>query len=224
MRDHRGIPCLAFKGLFLVLALLSTGCLTGRVTSTSDKDFVSHFKGFRYCGVKAVKQSRQISCGAAALVSVMNYWQEDGAKPFSESDVWERFPPQSNQGYPILQLRDIAFDNHFTAFAVSMDKNPWQQLVAHLGEGRPVIVAVRLPRGPYFGKKLPLVETLDRRTLLSSGNEWKSHYVVVMGHTYQEVLLMDPQYGIVRVGRDEFLSFWKPEKYSALVCSPAEDS
>jgi hypothetical protein len=33
---------------------------------------------------------------------------------------------------------------------------------------------------------------------MSTGNEWKSHYVVVMGRNYREVLFMDPEYGIVR--------------------------
>lgn len=207
--------------LALALSLLS-GCVTGRVTSTGDKDFAHRYKGFRYCGVKAVKQSEQISCGAAALASVMTYWQPEGALPVKETSLIGRYPPRSREGYPLLQLREIALAHGLTAFALTMESEPWRQLVGHLGEGRPVIAAVRLPRGPYFGRKLPLVETLDRRTLLSTGNEWKSHYVVVMGHTYQEVLLMDPQYGIVRVGRDEFLAFWRQEKYAALVCSSAE--
>lgn len=206
----------------LLAACLQSGCITGRVTSTRDEDFSEKYKGFRYCGLKAVKQSEQISCGAAALVSVINYWLPEGSMPVQESAILGRYPIQSKEGYALLQLRDIAAAHGLTAFALSMEAKPWQQLVGHLSEGRPVIAAVRLPRGPYFGRKLPLVETLDRRTLLSTGNEWKSHYVVIMGYTYQEVLLMDPQYGIVRVGRDEFLGFWRQEKYAALVCSSPE--
>ena len=204
--------------IILALATLLTGCLT-TPKATGDRSFQSRYQGFKYCSIEAVRQSRQLSCGAAALTSVMNYWRADGQPAFEERDLIKRYPAKSDEGYPILQLREIALQEGIAAFALTMDRDPWAQLGEMIDNGRPVICAVNLPRGKYFGRSLPLVETLDRRTVMTTGNEWKSHYVVAMGRTHQEVLLMDPKYGIVRIGREQFLHFWELEKFASLVCS-----
>ena len=189
------------------------------VKSTDSDAFKEKYKGFRYCSVEAVKQSEQLSCGAAALTSVLNYWKEDDQPSFEEPALIEKYPARSTEGYPILQLREIALDRGFAAFAVTLDEDPWRQLFEHVDAGRPVIAAIDCPRGRYFGKEVPLVETLDRRAVMSTGNEWKSHYVVVMGRNYRDVLFMDPEYGIVRTDREDFLSFWHRQGYAALICS-----
>lgn len=212
----------AASPLFVVLisALALTGCVT-TPKKTEGKNFQARYRGFNYCSVDAVKQSRQLSCGAAALTSVMNYWIEDdpARAPYEEKQLIERYPSKSPEGYPILQLREIAITEGFAAFALTMERDPWSQLGDQIDNGRPVICAVTLPRGKYFGGSLPLVETLDRRTVMTTGNEWKSHYVVAMGRTNDEVLLMDPKYGIVRIGREQFLHFWQLENYASLVTS-----
>ncbi len=201
-------------------AIALTGCLT-TPKSTEGRNFQARYRGFNYCGVKAVKQSRQLSCGAAALTAVLNYWIEDdpARQPFEEKNLIAKYPAKSPEGYPILQLREMAIQEGFAAFALTMDRDPWNQLGEQIDNGRPVICAVNLPRGKYFGGSLPLVETLDRRTVMTTGNEWKSHYVVAMGRTNDEILLMDPEYGIVRIGRDQFLHFWGLENHASLVCS-----
>ncbi len=204
--------------LLVGAATLVTGCLT-TPKGTDARSFQSRYQGFNYCAIDAVRQSRQLSCGAAALTSVMNYWRAEDRPPFEERDLIERYPAKSPEGYPILQLREIALREGIAAFALTMDRDPWNQLGEQIDNGRPVICAVNLPRGKYFGRSLPLVETLDRRTVMTTGNEWKSHYVVAMGRTHDEVLLMDPKYGIVRISREQFLHFWSLEKYAALVCS-----
>ena len=56
---------------------------------------------------------------------------------------------------------------------------------------------------------------------MSTGNEWKSHYVVVMGRNYREVMFMDPEYGIVSADRDDFMYFWERQDHAALICSSA---
>ena len=207
------IPVAACAALFVL-----GGCVT-TPKATSDRSFKKRYQGFQYCSVAAVRQSTQLSCGAAALVAVLNYWQDESKPGFSEKDIVRRHPARSTEGYPILQLREIAIQEGFAAFALTMDGDPWKQLGDQIDSGRPVICAVQLPRGRYYGKSIPLVETLDRRAVMTTGNEWMSHYVVVMGRTHKEVLLMDPKYGIVRIGRDEFLHFWRLEKYASLVCS-----
>jgi len=201
-----------------VIALALGGCVTAPKTS-SDRSFKKRYQGFQYCSVDAVRQSTQLSCGAAALTAVLNYWQDEEKAKFSEKDLVSRYPSRSTEGYPILQLREMAIQEGLAAFALTMDGDPWGQLGEQIDNGRPVICAVQLPRGRYYGKSIPLVETLDRRCVMTTGNEWMSHYVVVMGRTHKEVLLMDPKYGIVRIGRNEFLHFWRLEKYAALVCS-----
>lgn len=213
-----GVSRLLLFPASLALAIAMGGCVT-TPKSTDAGRFDKKYAGFQYCGVDAVKQSRQKSCGAAALTSVLNYWKLDSMPAYTEKDILTKYPARSPEGYPLLQLREIAIDERFPAFAVSMSEDPWFKLNEHIGAGRPVLVAVRLPRGKYWGKELPLVETLDRRTVWASGNEWKSHYIVVMGSNYREVLVMDPQYGIVRIPRDQFLKFWKDESHAALIVS-----
>ena len=206
----------------LALVILSAVCLSGCVTTpkeTSDRSFKKRYQGFQFCSVDAVRQSTQLSCGAAALTAVLNYWMEESKPKVSEKALVQKYPSRSTEGYPILQLREMAIQEGLAAFALTMDGDPWKQLSDQIDNGRPVICAVQLPRGRYWGKSIPLVETLDRRSVMTTGNEWLSHYVVVMGRTNSEVLLMDPKNGIVRLGRAEFLHFWRLEKYAALVCS-----
>jgi predicted double-glycine peptidase len=205
-------------GGLATLALPGIGCA---VKTTHSDAFKEKYKGFRYCSVDAVKQSEQLSCGAAALTSVLNYWKEDEQPAFDEKELIRDNPARSDEGYPLLQLREMALDRGFAAFAVTLNEDPWKQLFEHVDAGRPVIAAIDCPRGRYFGKKVPLVETLDRRAVMSTGNEWKSHYVVVMGRNYSDVLFMDPEYGIVRTRRGDFLSFWRRQNYAALICSSA---
>lgn len=209
---------LALYGLAVLFLTNTVSCSSSR-QSTESKRFQKRYSNYRYCELEAVKQSSQISCGAAALTSVLNYWKNDDQPAFIEKNLVTQYPPRSSEGYPILQLREIALKNGVAAFAVTFDDDPWKKLIEHIDKGRPVITAVRLPRGRYFGKTIPLVETLDRRTLWSTGNEWKSHYVVVIGRNYKDVIFMDPEYGIVHTNRDAFMDFWKQEKYAALVCS-----
>jgi predicted double-glycine peptidase len=206
----------AFAASFLLLAPI--GCVT-TPKDTDGKKFKRKYAEFSYASVDAVRQSRQLSCGAAALTSVLNYWKADSAPSIVEKELIKKYPAKSKAGYPILQLREMALTERFAAFAVTMEADPWKQLSEHLENGRPVICAVRLPRGRYFGGTIPLVETLDRQTVMSTGNEWKSHYVVAMGSSYREILLMDPKYGIVRLSRETFLYYWSLEKYAALICS-----
>lgn len=205
-------------GLATFFVTATVSCSSSR-KSTESKRFKKRYSNYRYCELDAVKQSSQTSCGAAALTSVLNYWKNDDQPEVNEKNLVAQYPPRSSEGYPILQLREIALENGVAAFAVTFDDDPWKRLVEHVDKGRPVITAVRLPRGRYFGKTLPLVETLDRRTLWATGKEWKSHYVVVIGRNYKDVIFMNPEYGIVHTNRDAFMNFWRHEKYAALVCS-----
>lgn len=206
----------------LLTAFLVSGCVSV-FDSDPDREFAARYSGFQYCKVPVVKQSSQRSCGAAVLASVLDYWLDEGAP--AEPQLLEKSPPQSEVGYPLLQLRNIARNEGVLAFALTMEADPIETLAEHVKKGRPVIAAVELPKGRYFQGGLPLIETLDRRVMQSPvpTSAWKSHYVVVCGVSYGEVLLMDPQYGLVTTSKTEFEQFWKRQGYAALVCSAVSE-
>jgi predicted double-glycine peptidase len=209
--------------LLLLLGLAGTwltGCASSSSSSSTTKDdraFASRFSAFHYCKAPEIEQSTQRSCGAAALASVIQYWREDGTP--KEKHLVATYPPQSEVGYPMTQLKDIATREHVLAFAVTLHADPMKQLSQEVRKGRPVITALELPKGRYFGGQIPLIETLDRRTVTGLGESWKSHYVVVMGDSMDNVLVMDPQYGYVTLSKTQFEQFWKKKGYAALVCS-----
>lgn len=205
--------------LTLSLPVFLGGCSSVEPKTTGDKAFAVEFLDFKYSKVPLVHQTEQESCGAAALASVIQYWSDDSGVTVTEPQLISDYPAYSKEGYPLLQLREIALDKDLLAFGVTLDKNPLNQLLEHVGKGRPVITAMTLPKGRYFSKDLPLIETFDRRAIMGPGDRWKNHYVVVMGSSSGELLLMDPQYGYVSIGKGDFMEYWKQQGYSALIVS-----
>lgn len=209
-------PLLATFSVFAGLVLF-VGCATSSPDSTSDAAFAARYADFTYCEVPQIKQSSQKSCGAAAMTSVIKYWNAEST--VTEPALIKNHPPESKQGYPLLQLKDVAEAEGLLAFALGMDREPLGQVLEHVAAGRPVIAALELPKGRYFGDAVPVIETIDRRTVTGLGDKTKAHYVVVMGASADRVLLMDPQYGYVDISQAEFTLFWKAMGYPALVCS-----
>lgn len=203
-------PMLA-AGLWLL-----TGC-AGLSLMPQEGGLSQRFADFDYCQVPVVKQRSQFSCGMAALTSLLQYWKED--RSISERELRKKYPAKSGTGYPLAQLKDVAELEGLLAFAVALDREPLSQLMGHLQKGRPVLVAAKVPKGRYFGDNLPLIETLDRRVLCGLGDPMKPHYLVAMGMSNKEILLMDPQYGHVRTSLSQFEQFWKEMDYAALVTS-----
>jgi len=149
----------------------------------------------------------------------MNYWEQEADVEALES----KYPAQSENGYPLLQLRRIATQEGLIAFALTMQDRPLDQISEQLENGRPVIAPVRLPRGRYFGKDLPVVGRLDATTVNPDkqliGGNFKHHYVVIFGQSESQFLIMDPAYGIVKISKSEFTNYWGAEKNAALLCS-----
>jgi len=189
----------------------------GGSKSTADRSFQKKYAAFDYCEVPRVRQSSERSCGMAALASLLRYWNED--ETVSERELTSRYPPESKTGYPLAQLKEVAVNEGLLAFAVTLDRDPMNQLLGHLQKGRPVLVGAEVPKGRYFGEGLPLVETLDRRVVSGLGDPLKHHYVVAMGASPRDMLLMDPQYGYVRITKSDFDQFWKGMNYAALITS-----
>ncbi len=209
-------PAIVFP--ILGACLLLTACQTNDPAAADHAFRVKHVD-FRYSKAPEVRQSSQRSCGAAALTSLIRYWREDAQ--ITEPELIRSYPSESPTGYPMLQLREIAVAEKLLAFAVTLDKDPMNQLTGHLSKGRPVLVAVELPHGRYFAQNLPIIETLDRRTVRVHGVEkpLKAHYLVVMGQSHDRLLVMDPQYGYVDVPKRDFEQFWKRTGYAALITS-----
>ncbi len=207
-----------------VAAAALTACAT--VTqSTKDAVFQRKYGSFTYAEVEAVKQTTQRSCGLAALVCVLRYWE----KPASEADLVARHPLRKNAiGHTVEALRDIAASHGLAAFAVSFADRPAAHLSEQISKGRPVIVPVYCPQGRYFGDPLPVLETTDARVFRpfgivpsATGKEFKHHYVVIVGEDRTRYLVMDPAYGLVTVGKESLLGWWKQESHAALLCAPA---
>lgn len=209
------------------LALL-TSCASTAHRSTIDPAFTARYSGFSYAEVEAVRQSEPRSCGLAVLTCVLRYWDH----PVTESALLARHPIPSGAGHSIQSLREIAESEGVLAFALSLNPgpsgSPAAQLSEQIAKGRPIIVAVRLPNGKYFGDPVPVLGTVDARTLRpfglvpsASGQEFKLHYVVVFGEDTTRYLLMDPAYGIVTVPKTSLLQWWQDLGYAALLCSPA---
>lgn len=237
---HRPVPTTEMKGALrqgrasVSLAALAaaivglTGCAGTVPQSTKEPAFTGRYGSYTYAEVEAVRQSTAKSCGLAALSCVLKYWE----KPVTEAELLAKFPVRSGLGHSLETLRAIAQEQGLMAFAVSFQPgrsgSPAAQLSQQLAKGRPVIAAVKLPQGRYFSDPVPIIGTLDARTVrpfglvpATGGQEYKLHYVVVIGESGDRYLLMDPAYGIVSVPSVALLPWWGDLGYAALLCSPA---
>ena len=204
------------------------GCAGTVPQSTKEPAFAARYGSFTYAEIEVVRQSEPKSCGLAALACVLTYWE----KPATEAGLLARHPVRSGLGHSLQTLQAIAQEQGLLAFAVSFQPgrsgSPAAQLSQQLAKGRPVIAAVKLPQGRYFSDPVPVIGTLDARTVrpfglvpASGGQEYKLHYVVVIGEAQDRYLLMDPAYGIVSVPAASLLPWWKDMGFAALLCSPA---
>jgi hypothetical protein len=195
--------------------------------STNEATFVDRHGQFTYAEVEVVRQSNPRSCGLAVLACVLRYWDI----PATEADLLKRHPVRSGLGHSLQTLQHIARQEGLLAFTLSLKPGSAgtteAQLSEQLRKGRPVILAVRLPQGKYFGDPVPVLGTVDARTLRpfglvpsATGEEYKYHYVVVFGEDPTRYLLMDPAYGIVTVPRPSLMAWWRDLGYAALLCSP----
>ena len=223
-RDHRRPFVLALVLAAVSTHLVSCGSLRSRGkmverSATTARFAAAHDDAFKYCPLESVRQTSEKSCGIAALASVMSYWETEA----DAAELEEKYPAGSDNGYPLLQLRRIAIKEGLIAFALTMKDRPLDQIAEQLENGRPVIVPVRLPRGRYFGRELPVVGRLDATTVNADktlvGSNWKHHYVVIFGQSDDQLLLMDPAYGIVKISKADFNLYWSAEKNAALLCS-----
>lgn len=124
----------------------------------------------------------------------------------------------SNQGYSILELKNIAEENNLVAYAFAMNKEPLIQLENEILKGRPVICAMNYPVMLYFAYDVPIYGPFYRSLIWLMGPR-KNHYIVVFGIDSTNFLIMDPAYGFVEITREDFESCWISKSYAVLLCA-----
>jgi predicted double-glycine peptidase len=223
MKTRAGFILANLWSVLVTIALMIglVGCQTVYQDTKSEK-FRADYGAATYTEVTPVRQSQQRSCGVACLSAVLNYWE----KKVPEADLLRRYPSQGKLGYSLAELQQIATDEGCQAYALSFTQlgqsKPSAALSEQLRAGRPIIIAVKCPRGSYFGPPVPLIETWDQRAFqpLKTGDPMKHHYVVVIGENDRYYLVMDPAYGTIGpVQRQPLLDWWKDEGYAGLVVS-----
>jgi len=144
-------------------------------------------------GVRAYPQRELRDCGAAALATVLHYWQ-----PALDADAVRALTgPASGTGIAADRLRAVARARGLQAYLVSASLD---DLGREIGGGRPVLVG--------------LVKTHWRRAY--------THYQVITGlHVGRGLVLSaDPERGWSVVPVEELLAEWAPARHLALVTSP----
>jgi len=205
----------------LTLLILFTG-ITGcgsLAKSVKDQGFQKKFSKYDYCNIDAVKQSSQITCGAACLSSLLKYWGKD----LSEADLLRKYPPDDKKGYPLYQLKSICDAEGLKAFVLSMSdyqhpekKSSLGQLTSQIKKGRPVLLAVKFSTHDYVGKRFPLLG-FPTYLLLGKYDLQKDHYVIAFGLNDKNILLMDPGYGYTAIKKKKLKKRWQPLSYTALL-------
>lgn len=192
---------------FIILSILVAALVQGCAAYSIDEADIRE-SGYGV-DVPYVAQQKSYSCGAASLEMVSAYWgaairQEDIIAMASERD--------REAGFSVGGLKQIAIDRGFKAVSFAGSN---QTLEDQLRKGRPVIVALSLPINKTL--KSPLLRELPQ----SKGAAWfmdqYSHFVVVVGMTGSEVIVMDPLTGIDKYSLREFEERWNQRSHAALL-------
>jgi predicted double-glycine peptidase len=191
-------------------AALAGGCATP-IHSVNDSRLKERAPTLRAVDLKFVAQQTKYSCGAAALESVLTYWDT----PLSQSWLLENVPPASTKkGYQIGELKAVAEARNLNAFAVEAD---FAFLEKQIDAGRPIIVPLETKylSGIYDTPLLGPISRLVYQTFMPS----YSHYVVVFGYDDGRMWVMDPNEGLRSIKRKKFLKEWEKRGRAALLIS-----
>jgi len=175
------------KKLFAALCLCS-------VLSAADKPGV-------WLDVPFVKQEKD-ACGAASIAMVMQYWLNQGINTGpapNPAEIQRQLYSREGGGIYSSDLEHYFQEHGFRTFAF---QGTWDDLKQHLGQGRPLIVALKPSRG--------------------SSN---LHYVVVAGLDWERglVLLNDPaQRKLLKEERSKFEKQWSAVGKWTLLALPQQ--
>lgn len=149
--------------------------------------------------VPPVRQAGAKDCGAAALSSVLRYWQRAPSPAAERSAIDAALRQDPKQGLSAGALRDYARGQGFRAFVF---QGTFADLNHEVAEGRPVIVGVH--KALSDGKAL-------------------THYEVFLGIQPQKqlVLTFDPARGLEENSLAGFMQEWNGSGQVTLVILPS---
>jgi Peptidase C39 family len=201
------------KPLLFLVAFLAAGCAVNPNSDLTAFSRASAANSFEVTNrrldsqalVLPVLHDRQTegpSCGAHALASVVNYW--NNARGLSGSALYRERPPASPSGYSMAELVTIAQAEGLQASAVRM---PQAGLIQELEHGRPVLVPVRLPsiyvqptalpgeNVPALGLATGVLTDRVGRISEWTGLTLVDHYLLVVGHDEDRFIVVEPVRG-----------------------------
>lgn len=199
--------------LSLAAFLLAQGCAS-LPENTQAPSFQRRYGDFTYCEVEVARQSRNYTCGPACLATVLTYWDVD----VPEEQILDKYPTPEPRPYLLLELRAIAEAEGLKAYVIAMDDEPLGEVEEQIGKGRPLICAIRPPRGLYCFAGVPVLGAACR-ALAWALSPRKNHFVVVAGLKPGAVLIMDPAHGFAALPWDRFEAAWSKMKYACLLVS-----
>ena len=164
-------------------------------------------------GIPIVQQQTDYSCGAAALLAVLKYWQVFDGK---ESDLYKDLDTRPDYGTDPIKLADVA-KNRFGLEAKYKNGSNilLDALLKALGEHYTMILDFQA-----WGAKKPTLETNQLTHFANNWlnywqNYWKDtwadgHYAVLLAMDNANAYLMDPVLSdaYVYVPLDELLERW----------------
>lgn len=182
-----------YAGAIGLWLFAGNGCSTAPVRTLSD---LPDRQAFRTCDLRFTAQNSESDCGLAAIHSVALYWNRQ--YQFANAQGFSK--PAGPAGYSLGQLEQLCRSLELSAYLVSYSpfQQPTNQLINdHLVNGRPVIT--------------PLQE--------NSRTPGDKHFVVVMGYSEEEILIMDPGSGYRSLARRDFAQAWARSEHAALICA-----
>ena len=181
------------------LGLLENYCVEGECTHPLDI-----LNSIKLSRLNYVKQVDQKGCGAAALSSVLNYWD----KPVSYESIVTKYPSAAAEGYSVGELKYIASKSGLIAYSLQMSE---KTLKENLAKGRPIIIAVKDYLFKYINILPDFLPFKDQVTY--------SHYLVVFGYSDKGYWVMDPAEGYKYVSFDKLNIIWKRHNFVGLLVS-----
>jgi hypothetical protein len=179
--------------------------------------------------VLSVEHDRQTdgpSCGAHVLASIVNYWR--GPNTVSGNAIYAAAPPANSTGYSIAELLALARANGLLANGVRLDD---AAIIRELENGRPVLVAIRLPsiyvqnrtfpgaNAPVLGYAGSILSYRVGRLSEFTGLEMVDHYVLVVGYDAERFVVLEPVMGYRTISHDKLARYRRHFNNAAIVFS-----
>lgn len=186
---------------WLVVATVGCASYRGSAHDVTPSSLASDQGWDRIEHLPVARQAGAKDCGAAALSSVLRYW-ERAPNPAGDREVIDRTLRQKpDQGLSAGALRDYARQQGFQAYVFH---GTLADLKHEISAGRPVIVGVHKPL---------------------TDDKWLTHYEVFVGiqPEKKQVLTFDPAHGLRENSLDGFLDEWKRSGQVTLVVLPAAE-